>query len=48
MDAEEQLRKVIRQMQEKIASLTIENQLLKQRLGIYSETPQFTTEGIGR
>lgn len=48
MATEVELQKIIRQLQEKVISLTAENAQLKQRLDMHLDTPQFTTQGIAR
>lgn len=48
MATEVELQKIIRQLQEKVISLTAENAQLKQRLDMHLDTPQFTTQDIAR
>lgn len=46
MATEQELRKIITQLQEKIASLSIENQMLRERLDIHKNVPQFSLAGV--
>lgn len=42
MATEQELRTIIRQLQEKVIALTEENEMLKRRLDIHKDVPQFS------
>jgi len=48
MATEQELRRIITQLQEKVASLTVENQMLRDRLDIHQDVPQFSLAGVPR